>query len=163
MIPKRFQQNLQVSRSNRSQMFSKIGVLDNFASFTRKQLRWSLFLIKLQTFRHATLLKRDSKIGVFLWNLRNFKSIFLTEHLRWLLLAVLIILGHVCMRPKVLPFTWQFHYGQPWDLKSLSKFVPLTWRFYCDNFPNHGKILMHMRKWYLLFNASLINAKQMSR
>ena len=31
-----------------------------------------LFLIKLQTFRFATLLKRDSNTGVFLWNLWNF-------------------------------------------------------------------------------------------
>ena len=38
-------------RSSRSQMFSKIGVLKKLAMFTRKHLCWSLFLIKLQTFR----------------------------------------------------------------------------------------------------------------
>ena len=32
----------------------------NFASFTGKQLCWSLFLIKFQTFRPAALWKRDS-------------------------------------------------------------------------------------------------------
>ena len=53
-------------RSSHSQMFLKIDVLRNFASFTRKHLCWSLFLIKLQ----ATLLK-----------IRSF-----TEHLQWLLL-----------------------------------------------------------------------------
>ena len=53
-------------RRYRSQMFLKIDVLRNFASFTRKHLCWSLFLIKLQ----ATLLK-----------IRSF-----TEHLQWLLL-----------------------------------------------------------------------------
>ena len=35
-------------RSSSSQMFFKIGVLKNFAIFTGKHLRWSLFLIKLQ-------------------------------------------------------------------------------------------------------------------
>ena len=43
-------------------------VLKNFTIFTtRKHLGWSLFLIKLQTLRPATLLKRDSNTGVFLW------------------------------------------------------------------------------------------------
>ena len=35
-------------RSTRLQMFFKIGVLKNFANFTRKHLCWSFFLIKLQ-------------------------------------------------------------------------------------------------------------------
>ena len=33
---------------------------------------WSLFLIKWESFRPATLLKRGSNIGVFLWILQNF-------------------------------------------------------------------------------------------
>ena len=41
-------------------MFFKIGVLKNFALFTGKHLRWSLFLIKLQARRPSTLSKRDS-------------------------------------------------------------------------------------------------------
>ena len=59
-------------RSSRSQMFFTIGVLKNFAIFTEKHLCWSLFLIKLQASRPATLLKRDSDKGVFLWILPNF-------------------------------------------------------------------------------------------
>ena len=47
---------------------SKVGVLKNFANFTGKHLRWSLFLGKFL----QTLLKRHSKAGVFLRNLRNF-------------------------------------------------------------------------------------------
>ena len=35
-------------RSSRPEMFCKKGVLKNFAKFTGKYLRWSLFLIKLQ-------------------------------------------------------------------------------------------------------------------
>ena len=52
-------------RSNRLQMFFKIGVLRNFANFTGKHLCWSLFLIKSQARRPGTLLKSDSKTGVF--------------------------------------------------------------------------------------------------
>ena len=56
----------------------KKGVFRNFTNFTGKHLCWSLFLIELQTFRPAALLKRDSKTGVLLWNLQNFN-----EHLIW--------------------------------------------------------------------------------
>ena len=53
-------------------MFFKINVLKNFAIFTGKKLRWSLYFINLQAFRPGTFLKRDSNISVFLWILRNF-------------------------------------------------------------------------------------------
>ena len=46
--------------------FFKIGVPKNFEIFTGKNLRVSLFLIKLQALRPATLSKRDSNTGVFL-------------------------------------------------------------------------------------------------
>ena len=59
-------------RSSRSHIFFKIGVLKNLAIFTGKYLCWSLFSIKLQTWRPATLLRRDSNMEVSLWNLRNF-------------------------------------------------------------------------------------------
>ena len=48
------------------QMFFKLGVLKNFAIFTRKHSYRSLLLIKLQAFKPATLLKRDSNTGAFL-------------------------------------------------------------------------------------------------
>ena len=50
----------------------KKGVLRNSANFTGKHLFWSLFLVELQTFRPAALLKRDSNKDFFLWNLQNF-------------------------------------------------------------------------------------------
>ena len=50
-------------RSSRSQIFFKIGILKNFANFTRKHLYWSLFLIKLQIWRLANLLRRDFNTG----------------------------------------------------------------------------------------------------
>ena len=59
-------------RGSRSQMFFKIGVLKNLASFTGKRQCWGLFLIKLQVLRSATLSKSDSNTGAFLWNLQHF-------------------------------------------------------------------------------------------
>ena len=44
----------------------------NFTISTGRQLCWSLFLIKLQSFNPASLLKRDSNAGVFLCILRIF-------------------------------------------------------------------------------------------
>ena len=61
------------SRSNGPKVFCEKVVLTKFAIFTAKHMCWRLFLIKLQhTWRHATLLKRDSNTGVFLWILQNF-------------------------------------------------------------------------------------------
>ena len=56
-------------KSSRSQLFFKIGVLKNFANFTGKHLCLSLFLNKVTG--PATLLKKDSNTGVFLYNLGN--------------------------------------------------------------------------------------------
>ena len=53
----------ETNRSSLSQMFFKIGVLKNFANFIGKHQCWSIFLIKLQAWRPATLLKRDSNTG----------------------------------------------------------------------------------------------------
>ena len=46
--------------------FFNISVLENFALFTGKDLCLGLFLIKLQAFRSAFFLKRDSNTGAFL-------------------------------------------------------------------------------------------------
>ena len=50
-------------RSSLSQIFLKIGVLESFTNFTGKRLCWSLFLIKLQVWKHNNLLRRDSNTG----------------------------------------------------------------------------------------------------
>ena len=63
-------------------MFFKIGVLKIFAIFTAKHMCWSLFLMKLQTWRAAIVWKRDSNRSVFLW------AVSFIEHLRWLLLII---------------------------------------------------------------------------
>ena len=47
-------------------VFIKKAVLNNFPIFAGKHLCWSLFLIKLQDFRPATILKVDFNTVVFL-------------------------------------------------------------------------------------------------
>ena len=61
-------------RSSRSQIFFKIGALKIFAIFIGKHLCWSLFLIKLKAFRPATLSRRNSSKGIFLWIVRSFQE-----------------------------------------------------------------------------------------
>ena len=53
-------------RSSHRKCSVKKGVLKYLANFTGKQQFWSLFLITLQAFNPATLLKRVSNTGVFL-------------------------------------------------------------------------------------------------
>ena len=53
-------------KSSPSQMFFKIGVLQNFLIVAEKHLCCSYFLIMLQAWRSAILLKGDSNKGVFL-------------------------------------------------------------------------------------------------
>ena len=68
-------------------MFLKMSVLKNFPIFTGKHLCWSLFLIKLQAWRPATILKRDSNTDVSLWIIQKFlRTAFCLEPLfPWLL------------------------------------------------------------------------------
>ena len=51
------------------EVFYKKAVLK---SFFRKHLCWSLFLTKMQAYRPANLLKRNSNTGLFLAVIRNF-------------------------------------------------------------------------------------------
>ena len=69
-------------------MLFKTFNLKNFSKFTEKHLCCSLFLIKLQAFRPATSLKRDSDTDVSCGYCKIFKYSFFIEHLRWLLLIV---------------------------------------------------------------------------
>ena len=57
------------------QMFFKTSVLINFPIFTRKYLFWNLFLIKLQAWWLATLLKKRPQHGCFPVNLTKFLRI----------------------------------------------------------------------------------------
>ena len=54
------------SRSSPRRCSVKPGVLENLTNSIGKHLCWSLFLIKLQALRSATLLKSDCSTAVFL-------------------------------------------------------------------------------------------------
>ena len=59
-------------RSSHRKCSVKKGFLRNSAKFTRKHLWQSLFFNKVADLRAATLLKKESDTGVFLWILQNF-------------------------------------------------------------------------------------------
>ena len=59
-------------RSSHQRCSVRKGVLTNFAKFTGKHLCLSLFFNKVAGLWPATLLKKRSGTGVFLWILRNF-------------------------------------------------------------------------------------------
>ena len=58
--------NLVTLQKRPPEMFYNKAGLKDFKFFTGKYLCWGLFLIKLQSCRPTTLLKRDSDTGVFL-------------------------------------------------------------------------------------------------
>ena len=57
-------------RRSRSEEFCKKGVLKNFAKFTGKHLCQSLFFNKVADLIPATIVKRDSRTGIFERGLR---------------------------------------------------------------------------------------------
>ena len=74
-------------KSSRLQMLYKIGVLNNFARFTGKHLRWSLFLNKVGRSQACIFITKETPTQVSSCEFYEiFKNTFLTEHLRWLLL-----------------------------------------------------------------------------
>ena len=73
-------------RSSRMQMFFIIGISQKFRSGKTPVLE-SLFLIKLHDWRSASLWKRDSNTGIFLWILQKFlTTAFFIDHFQYLLL-----------------------------------------------------------------------------
>ena len=68
--------------SNRPEVVYKKGLLKISQKFTGKHLCWRFFLIKLQTLRPETLLKRNSNTSVFLRILRILTNTYFEEHLR---------------------------------------------------------------------------------
>ena len=68
------QHKLSIFRSSHRRCSVRRGVLVNFAKFTGKHMCQSVFFNKVAGFRPATLWKRDSGTGVFLWILPHFKE-----------------------------------------------------------------------------------------
>ena len=66
--------------------FLKKGVLKNFAIFTEKHLRWSLFFNKAARLKICNFIKKRLKHRCFPVNIAKFLRTFsFIEHLRWLL------------------------------------------------------------------------------
>ena len=76
--------------SHRKRSVNKIA-LWNFVHFTGKQFCWSLFLIKLQVFRPATLIKRDSKTVSFPVKFAKFFRTPLLKNIYELMIQVILI------------------------------------------------------------------------
>ena len=69
-------------RNSHQRCSVKKAALKNFATFAGKHPCWSLFSMKLQAWKPATLLKRDSNTFVFLWILQNLKNAYFEEQLQ---------------------------------------------------------------------------------
>ena len=79
-------------RIRHPEVLCKKGVLSNFAKFTGKHMSPSLFFNKVAGLRPATLLKKRLWQRCFLVNFAKFlRTPFLIEHLRWLLLYLMLI------------------------------------------------------------------------
>ena len=74
-----------------SEVLYEKAVLKNFAIL----LCFSLFLIKLEPWRPATLLKWDLNADVFLWILRNFKEHLFFKRLLLLRVVAMLVLTFV--------------------------------------------------------------------
>ena len=80
-------QKLVKNRSSRPDVFCEKGVLINFAKFVGKRLCQSHFFNKVASLRLATLLKKRLWHRFFPVNFAKFlRTLFLTEHLWWLVL-----------------------------------------------------------------------------
>ena len=80
----------EVFRRSRPEVLYKKGVLRDFAKFTGKHLRQSLFFNKVSGLRPATLLKKRIWHRCFPLNFVKFlRTALLTEHLSLLLLTLI--------------------------------------------------------------------------
>ena len=75
-----------IFRSSHSQIFFKIGVLKSLRNFTGKHLCWSLFLKNLQAEALQLYLKSLQHCCFPVKFAKFLRTLFFTEHLRWLLL-----------------------------------------------------------------------------
>ena len=74
--------NKSIDRKQPPEVFYKKDFLKNFSIFTGKQLRWSLFSIKLHVCSPTTLFKRDSTQVFCCEYCEIFKNTHFEEHLR---------------------------------------------------------------------------------
>ena len=86
-------ENVNINRSSRTEVFCKKSALRKFAKFTGKHRWHSLFFNKVTGLRPATLLKNRLWHRCFPVNFEKFlRTPFLKEHLQWLLLYKIFVL-----------------------------------------------------------------------
>ena len=91
------------------EVFCEKGVLKNVVIITGKRLRWSLFLIKLPTFRPI----------IFLWILQIFKNICFEEYLR----TAAFVYCRAFYLAKIIP-----EISCCWSLFQYFRYFVQTWR-----------------------------------
>ena len=90
-------------------MFFKIVILKIFAIFTGKDLCWSYFLIKLQAWRSAILIKRDPTTGISWEYCKIFKNTYFEVQLH-MAASILLIVKLVAELLLIKNITWNGFY-----------------------------------------------------
>ena len=109
-----------VIRSSHRRCSVKKAAPNNFGIFTKKYRCWTLFL------RPATLLKRNSNTGVFLWILRSFKNTYYENICKQFLLVI-----HYYN--KINPQSFQLQIKRFFSV-NIDNIMALYWSSYEDNF-----------------------------
>ena len=81
-----------MTKKLQKQSFADILQNRSFEKFRKFRIKTPVLESLFKAWRPATLRRKDSNTGVFLWNLRNFENIFFIEHLQSLLLKLNILM-----------------------------------------------------------------------
>ena len=121
-------------------MFFKLGVLINFPILTRKFLRWSPFLIQLEAWRPATLIKKRSQRKCFPRLSQKFYQQLFYGAPRWLPLKM----GEWFIRIFNSNYICTEEFMKEKDLNRLSLIGDMKWRSW-----NYCKHSFLCKQWYL--------------
>ena len=139
-------------------MYFRISALKDFAIFTGKHLCWSLFLINMQAWRPATLLKKRVQHRFFPVKFaKNLRTPFFIEHVRWLLLEISHELCLYCIWEQ-----WMVSFRGTYRLSSVYFTLLRVFSFFSISF-----ILSYFFLWILLLfrfevSLSILKTKQWS-
>ena len=81
-----------ITKKLQKQSFADILQNRCFEKFRKFRIKTPVLKSLFKAWRPATLRRKDSNTGVFLWNLRNFENTFFIEHLQSLLLKLNIFM-----------------------------------------------------------------------
>ena len=95
-------------------MFCKKGAIKNFAVLTGKQLFWSLAVLESRSgLKPATLLKRDSKTGVFL-----------------ITFGLMLKIKKESLENMMQPFTSVLHKSSSEKVPKIHRKTPVSWSLF---------------------------------